>query len=226
MWKEQVFLSHLKGQRAQERRRRANGLAAELETAGYTVLFTHEPGGTRISERIREIVLNRENRVIVPTTELLLFAASRAQLVSERIVPALNNGHIVISDRFVDSTVAYQGYARGFEHEVISYLNRVATNGLSPDLTIVLDLPVEAGLQRKIRQDREAMNRLDLEYIKFHQRVREGFLEIARKEPKRVKMVNAQMTPECVYQAVKAEVDGRMEKWANRRTSKLGENQL
>jgi dTMP kinase len=201
-------------------------LAAELETAGYTVLFTHEPGGTRISERIREIVLNREYREIAPTTELLLFAASRAQLVSERIVPALNNGHIVISDRFVDSTVAYQGYARGFEHEVISYLNRVATNGLSPDLTIVLDLPVEAGLQRKIRQDREAMNRLDLEYIKFHQRVREGFLEIARKEPKRVKMVNAQMTPECVYQAVKAEVDGRMEKWANRRTSKLGENQL
>ena len=201
-------------------------LAAELETAGYTVLFTHEPGGTRISERIREIVLNREYREIAPTTELLLFAASRAQLVSERIVPALNNGHIVISDRFVDSTVAYQGYARGFEHEVIGYLNRVATNGLSPDLTIVLDLPVEAGLQRKIRQDREAMNRLDLESTKFHQRVREGFLEIARKEPKRVKMVNAQMTPECVYQAVKAEVDGRMEKWANRRTSKLGENQL
>jgi dTMP kinase len=201
-------------------------LAAELETAGYTVLFTHEPGGTRISERIREIVLNRENRVIVPTTELLLFAASRAQLVSERIVPALNNGHIVISDRFVDSTVAYQGYARGFEHEVISYLNRVATNGLSPDLTIVLDLPVEAGLQRKIRQDREAMNRLDLEDIEFHQRVREGFLEIARKEPKRVKVVNAQMAPERVYQAVKAEVDRRMEKWANRRTSKLGENQL
>jgi dTMP kinase len=201
-------------------------LAAELETAGYTVLFTHEPGGTRISERIREIVLNREYREIAPTTELLLFAASRAQLVSERIVPALNNGHIVISDRFVDSTVAYQGYARGFEHEVISYLNRVATNGLSPDLTIVLDLSVEAGLQRKIRQDREAMNRLDLEDIEFHQRVREGFLEIARKEPKRVKMVNAQMTPECVYQAVKAEVDGRMEKWANRRTSKLGENQL
>jgi dTMP kinase len=201
-------------------------LAAELETAGYTVLFTHEPGGTRISERIREIVLNREYREIAPTTELLLFAASRAQLVSERIVPALNNGHIVISDRFVDSTVAYQGYARGFEHEVISYLNRVATNGLSPDLTIVLDLPVEAGLQRKIRQDREAMNRLDLEYIKFHQRVREGFLEIARKEPKRVKVVNAQMAPERVYQAVKAEVDRRMEKWANRRTSKLGENQL
>jgi dTMP kinase len=201
-------------------------LAAELETAGYTVLFTHEPGGTRISERIREIVLNRENRVIVPTTELLLFAASRAQLVSERIVPALNNGHIVISDRFVDSTVAYQGYARGFEHEVISYLNRVATNGLSPDLTIVLDLPVEAGLQRKIRQDREAMNRLDLEYIKFHQRVREGFLEIARKEPKRVKVVNAQMAPERVYQAVKAEVDGRIEQWANQRIRKIGENPL
>jgi dTMP kinase len=201
-------------------------LAAELETAGYTVLFTHEPGGTRISERIREIVLNREYREIAPTTELLLFAASRAQLVSERIVPALNNGHIVISDRFVDSTVAYQGYARGFERELIGYLNRVATEGLSPDLTIVLDLSVEAGLQRKIRQDREAMNRLDLEDIEFHQRVREGFLEIARKEPKRVKMVNAQMTPECVYQAVKAEVDGRMEKWANRRTSKLGENQL
>ena len=192
-------------------------LAEELEAAGYTVLFTHEPGGTRISEGIREIVLNREYREIAPTTELLLFAASRAQLVSERIVPALNDGHIVISDRFVDSTVAYQGYARGFERELIAYLNRVATYGLAPDLTIVLDLPVEVGLKRKIRQDREAMNRLDLEAVEFHQRHREGFLAIARQEPDRVKVVNAEMSPERVYQAVKAEVNGRMEEWANRR---------
>ena len=192
-------------------------LAEELEAAGYTVLFTHEPGGTRISEGIREIVLNREYREIAPTTELLLFAASRAQLVSERIVPALNDGHIVISDRFVDSTVAHQGYARGFERELIAYLNRVATYGLAPDLTIVLDLPVEVGLKRKIRQDREAMNRLDLEAVEFHQRHREGFLAIARQEPDRVKVVNAEMSPERVYQAVKAEVNGRMEEWANRR---------
>lgn len=190
-------------------------LAEELEATGYTVLFTHEPGGTRISEEIREIVLNREYREIARTTELLLFAASRAQLVSERISPALNDGHVVISDRFVDSTVAYQGYARGFERELIGYLNRVATYGLAPDLTIILDLPVEIGLKRKIRQDRDAMNRLDLEDIEFHQRHREGFLAIARQEPDRVKVVNAQMSPEHVYQAVKAEVDGRMEEWAN-----------
>ena len=195
-------------------------LATELEAAGYAVLSTHEPGGTRVSEQIREIVLNREYREIAPTTELLLFAASRAQLVSERIVPALNNGQIVISDRFVDSTVAYQGYARGFEREFIGYLNRVATDGLTPDLTIVLDLPVETGLQRKIRQDRDAMNRLDLEDIEFHRRHREGFLAIARREPDRVKVLNAQMTTECVYQRIKAEVDRQMEEWVNKRISK------
>ena len=189
------------GKTAQSKR-----LAIELEKVGYGVLLTHEPGGTRISERIREIVLNREHREMVSTTELLLFAASRAQHVAERIMPALDEGRIVISARFADSMVAYQGYARGLELELIHHLNGIATQGLTPDLTIVLDLPVEIGLERA-RQSRESMDRMESERIEFHKRLRDGFLTIASQEPERIKVINAQMNSDRVYEGVRGETD-------------------
>jgi len=193
-------------------------LSIDLEKAGYGVLLTHEPGGTPISEQIRGILLNREHREMVSTTELLLFAAARAQHVSERIVPALDEGRIVISARFADSMVAYQGYARGLELELIHHLNRIATQGLTPDLTIVLDLPVEIGLERA-RQSRESMDRMESERIEFHKRLRDGFLTIACQEPDRIKVIDVQVNPDRVYEQIKAEVDRRINekdnKWRN-----------
>ena len=193
-------------------------LAIDLEKAGYGILLTHEPGGTPISEQIRGILLNREHREMVSTTELLLFAAARAQHVSERIVPALDEGRIVISARFADSMVAYQGYARGLELELIHYLNGIATQGLTSDLTIVLDLPVEIGLNRA-RQSLESMDRMESERIEFHKRLRDGFLTIASQEPERIKVIDAQMDPDRVYEQIKAEVDRRINekdnKWRN-----------
>ena len=120
-------------------------LAASLEKEGVSVLVTREPGGTPISERIREVLLEREHHKMVSTTELLLYAAARSQHVAECIAPALAEGRTVISDRFGDATTAYQGHGRGLDLELIHRLNRVATGGLVPDLTIVLDVPVKVG---------------------------------------------------------------------------------
>ncbi len=181
-------------------------LSADLIRAGHAVCVTREPGGTPISEQIREMVLNPNHREIASTTELLLYAAARAQNVSEVIRPALEAVKIVISSRFTDATVGYQGYGRGLDLEMIRYLNRIATSGLAPDLTLLLDLPVEIGLQRA-QQSRGTMDRLELEDIEFHQRVRQGYLAIAGQEPDRVKIIDAQTNPDCVYEQIKAEVD-------------------
>ena len=166
-------------------------LAESLEKEGVSVLITREPGGTPISERIRGVLLDCKHRKMVSTTELLLYAAARSQHVTEYIVPSLTKGQIVISDRFVDATVVYQGYGRGLDLELIHYLNRVVTNGLVPDLTIVLDVPVEVGL-RRARYRRRSMDRLEMEDFEFHQRVREGYLTIAKEEPHRVKVIDSE----------------------------------
>ena len=123
-------------------------LSAELRQAGYDICLTREPGGTPISEQIRDMLLNPDHSEMAATTELLLYAASRAQHVSEVIKPALEAGKIVISSRFADAMVVYQGYGRGLDLERINRLNRIATDGVTPDVTVVLDLPVEIGLQR------------------------------------------------------------------------------
>jgi dTMP kinase len=166
-------------------------LAASLEKEGVSVLITREPGGTPISERIREVLLERQHHKMVSTTELLLYAAARSQHVAQCIAPALAKGQIVISDRFGDATVAYQGHGRGLDLELIHHLNRVATDGLVPDLTIVLDVPVKVGLGRA-RRRRRSMDRLEMEDFEFHQRVREGYLTIAREEPHRVKVIHSE----------------------------------
>ena len=173
-------------------------LTADLRQTGYDVCLTREPGGTPISEQIRDMLLNPDHSEMAATTELLLYAASRAQHVSEVIKPALESGKIVISSRFADATVVYQGYGRGLDLERIHYLNRIATDGVTPDVTFVLDLPVEIGLQRA-QSGRGGLDRLEREKIAFHRRLREGYQIIATQEPQRLKIIDAQVSPEQVY---------------------------
>lgn len=186
-------------------------LSTELTQTGYDICLTREPGGTPISEQIRDMLLNPDHNEMAATTELLLYAASRAQHVSEIIKPALESGKIVISSRFADAMVVYQGYGRGLDLERINRLNRIATDGVTPDVTFVLDLPVEIGLQR-IQESRGGLDRLEREKIDFHQRLRDGYRALARQEPQRLKLVDAQASPEQVYAQIEAAVQPLLQK--------------
>ncbi|NOZ67889.1 MAG: dTMP kinase [Deferribacteres bacterium] len=163
-------------------------LAEYLRDRGYDVLETAEPGGTRIGEKIRGLLLEPQNHM-EPLTELLLYYSSRAQLVKEVIEPAIRRGAVVITDRFTDSTVAYQGYARGIDLGIINTLNEIVVPGIKPFLTFLLDIDVEEGLRRNRHARKE--DRFELEAVEFHNRVRRGFLEIAGREPERVKVIDA-----------------------------------
>lgn len=160
-----------------------------LRERGYHVFPTREPGGTSIGEQIRAVIHDLKNAEMHPRTETLLYQAARAQIVEEVIRPRLERGEIVLSDRYFDSTIAYQGYGHGQELEQVRQLVRYATGGLTPDLTILLDLDVETGLQRKARQ--QEWNRLDAYTVEFHRRVRAGYLELVRQEPGRWRVVDA-----------------------------------
>jgi dTMP kinase len=166
-------------------------LAEVLTQARYRVLQTREPGGTASAEAIRHILLTASSREpVTPQTEALLILAARCQHVTHLIKPALRQGTVVLCDRFSDSTFAYQGFARGLDLQWLRTANKVATGGLTPNLTVVLDLPVSVGLARR-RADRGQQNRLDRETERFHRKVRRGFLALATKEPGRMKIVNA-----------------------------------
>jgi len=156
---------------------------------GYEVILTEEPGGTLISLRVREILLSVDHTNMKPLTELLLYNAARAQHIEEVILPALNRGAVVITDRFTDSTFAYQGYGRGIDLKLLESIDRIATNGLRPDMTMLLDLDVETGLKRNRRINKT--DRLELEDVEFHERVRKGYHELAAKEPERIKVLDA-----------------------------------
>lgn len=164
-------------------------LYEHLIKKGYNVILTEEPGGTKIGLKIRDVLLSVENRGITPVTELLLYNASRAQHVKEVILPALTKGSIVITDRFTDSTIAYQGYGRGIDLELIESLERIVTDGVRPDFTLLLDLDVETGLLRN--KGINKTDRLELEDVEFHKRVRNGYLRIAAKDPERIKLIDA-----------------------------------
>lgn len=168
-------------------------VADALRLAGHRVTVTREPGGTRAGEAIRAIFLDPAVSLHA-AAELLLVLADRAQHVREKLKPALAAGEIVLSDRYSDSTVAYQGYGRGLDRKLLEELNRLAGDGTRPDLTIVLDLAVETGLERtraRVRGDVRGPDRFEGEQVEFHRRVREGFLTIARDEPTRVKTIDA-----------------------------------
>jgi dTMP kinase len=166
----------------------SNELRKWLALQEIPVLLTHEPGGTVLGERISELVKWAHEADISPLTELLLFNASRSQLVKEVIRPALENGTVVICDRFDDSTTAYQSYGRGLDLEMTRTLNKTATGGLQPDLTVLLDISIEEGLNRK---SGEKLDRFEQEDVEFHRRVREGYLALAAAEPARWLVIDA-----------------------------------
>ena len=168
-------------------------LRAYLTARGYDVIITREPGGTVISEAIRQIILNKEYTEMSPNTELLLYAAARAQLVQEVIRPALDAGKAVICDRFLESSVVYQGIARGLGVEKVYTVNDYALEGLRPQLTILLDLSAEEGLRRKKNQ--AELDRMEAEGLQFHQKVVEGYRLLADREKDRIMKISASFLP-------------------------------
>ena len=174
---------------------------------GEKVVLTREPGGTKIGERIRKILLDEENKELVDRAEVLLYAAARAQHLKEVVKPALEEGKVVLCDRFFDSTLVYQGEARGIDKKIIAQINQFATEGLTPDLTILLDLPAEVGLKR-IKQK----SRLDKESRAFHQKVRRGFLRLAGENPQRIKLFKANLNPQSLHLKIVEYVRGVIRK--------------
>jgi dTMP kinase len=183
-------------------------LADALRKDGRTVTVTHEPGGTRAGEAIRKIFLDPEVSLDV-ASELLLVLADRAQHVREKLRPGVEAGEIVISDRYSDSTVAYQGYGRGFDLVLLGQLNRLATAGMVPDLTVVLDCAADTGLKRtreRVKGKAHVFDRFESERLEFHRRVREGFLAIAKAEPDRVRVIDSERPLEIVAGEILAAV--------------------
>ena len=178
-----------------------------LKRAGYAVLALREPGGVALSEKIRALLLDPAYTEMSDTCELLLYEAARAQLVHERIAPALAAGTVVVCDRFFDSTMVYQGYARGLDLDMLERINAFSCRGLKPDLTILLDIDPELGMKRSLIRaaEGEALenDRFDSETLAFHTAVRNGFLTIASKEPERFRIISASGTIEEVANAVK-----------------------
>lgn len=167
----------------------AKVLAEALKEKGFDVLLTREPGGSVIGDQIRQILMSLENTSMHPSTEFLLFSASRAQHVREIIKPHLDQGGLVVSDRYYHSSLAYQGYGHGLDLDALGHVTRFATADLTPDLILLLDLPVQDGLIR--RREEGDWNRLDAYEVEFHQRVREGYLSMAADDPSRWLIVDA-----------------------------------
>jgi len=184
-------------------------LADFLRRQGYEVVTTREPGGTSIGDQIRACLHDTANTAMIPLTEVLLYAASRAQLVAEVIRPELAAGRIVVCDRYADSTLAYQGFGRGLDMQMLAGLTALATGGLKPDLTLLLDIDVVEGLARRLNEGEE-MNRLDLEAIDFHNRVRAGYLGLAAQEPERWVRIDASRPAEIVQQEMRRVILARL----------------
>lgn len=172
-----------------------------LEGHDIDFMVTREPGGVPIAEKIRNIILDVNHTEMDARTEALLYAAARRQHLVEKVMPAIEAGKVVIFDRFVDSSLVYQGFCRGIGVDEVYNLNLFATEGFTPDITLYLDVDPEIGLQRVNSGDRE-VNRLDLENMAFHEKVREGYLMLAERNPNRYKMIDANKSLEEVYQQV------------------------
>jgi dTMP kinase len=186
-------------------------VADYLSMQGRSATLTREPGGTPIGDHVRKVLLDPANTALAPKAELLLYAAGRAQHLDEIIVPALKAGRIVLCDRFSDATLAYQGYGRGLDLELIRDLDRLVTAGLRPDLTVLLDIDAAAGLSRargrNSRGGLESEARFENEHLSFHERVRQGYLDLARQEPGRFRIVDASPPPGTVQNEIRRAVD-------------------
>ncbi len=189
-------------------------LSEYLEEKCYPVLATREPGGTSIGDRIRAILLDPQNTEMLPASEALLFSSARAQIVNQVIRPHLARGGIVLCDRYADSTLAYQGYGHGLDLETLHTITALATEGLKPDLTIYLDIEVEEGLQRKLTAHKAGQaewNRLDQQEAAFHRRVREGYLQMATREPDRWLVIDATQPVEAIQASIRAGVEAKLD---------------
>lgn len=173
-------------------------IVPRLEALGYKLVLTREPGGTPIAEEIRNVILDKKNTAMDPMTEALLYAASRRQHVVERIKPALKEGKVVLCDRYIDSSLAYQGGARGLGIDKVYDINQYATDGLLPDITIFFNLTPEKGLERIGANANREVNRLDVEKLSFHEKVYSAFKELMRRYPDRIVEIDASKDPKTV----------------------------
>lgn len=202
------FFITLEGPEGGGKSTQARRLADHLQTQGHDVIFTREPGGTEIGDQIRRVIMSLENKSMSPEAEFLLFSASRAQVVRELIQPHLERGGIVVCDRFYDSSLAYQGYGHELDQALLRTITNFVTDGLVPDLTFLLDLTSELGLERRKHDGR--WNRLDDYDIAFHERVREGYLNLAAAEPDRWVWVDAAQTQDDIQKQIRETIEVRL----------------
>jgi len=202
------FFISLEGVEGTGKSTQALMLSESLMADGVRTVLTAEPGGTVLSDRIRGLLLDINNKGMDHMTELLLYSAARRQHLSELVIPSLEAGSCVITDRFSDSTMAYQGYGRGIDRELIRRLDAIVTGSLKPDLTLLLDLDVREGLSRNSAARK--VDRLELEDVEFHERVRQGFLDILRMEPQRVALIDASVGVDKVHRDIMEAVRSRL----------------
>ncbi|MCI0805332.1 MAG: dTMP kinase [Chloroflexi bacterium] len=202
------FFVTLEGPEGGGKSTQAQRLTDHLKNRGQDVLFTREPGGTEIGDQIRRIILSLENKSMSPEAEFLLFSASRAQVVRELIRPHLERGGVVVCDRFYDSSLAYQGFGHELDLALLQTITGFVTGGLVPDLTLLLDLTSELGLERRKQDGR--WNRLDDYDLAFHERVRAGYLQLADAEPERWVRIDAAQTEDEIQSQIRAAVDLRI----------------
>jgi dTMP kinase len=174
-------------------------ISKELDKQGLHILHTREPGGIEIAEKIRSVILDKSHTAMDPRTEALLYAAARRQHLVEKVQPALDNGKIVLCDRFIDSSLAYQGYARGLGVDEVFSINQFAIERKMPDLTLYFDIDPEIGLNRINQHENREVNRLDLEDLQFHQKVREGYELLLKRFPERITKIDASQPLETVF---------------------------
>lgn len=183
-----------------------NMLVKNLKNEGFGVVATREPGGIEIAEQIRQVILDRDNTAMDPRTEALLYAAARRQHLAEKVKPALERGEIILCDRFVDSSLAYQGHARGLGIDEVYSINEFAIENMMPQLTLYFDVCPEVGLERINKNKGREVNRLDLENLEFHQKVREGYMILAERFPERIVKIDASKQLDSVYEEAEAKI--------------------
>ena len=204
------FLVSLEGPEGAGKTSVLEALIPILEDRGIAVLSTREPGGVLIGEKIREVILDPSHTEMDPKTELLLYIASRRQHLVEKVLPALAAGKLVIMDRFIDSSVAYQGFGRGLDIDAIDWLNEFATDGLKPDLTLYFDIEVEEGLARIAANSNREVNRLDMEGLDLHRKVRQGYLSLIEREGNRIEKIDASLPLDQVIENTQQQLFDRM----------------
>lgn len=188
----------------------------ELNQMGFETVYSREPGGSKIAEKIREVILDIDNLGMDDKTESLLYAASRREHIMKTIIPALQDGKIILCDRYLDSSLAYQGYARGIGIDKVYEMNTYATDGLLPDLTLLVCVKPEVGLDRIKSNNRGALDRLEVEKMEFHKKVYDGYLKVQEMFPERIKIINGENTREKVREdALKVVLDFLKEKGYN-----------